>query len=108
MTTPTKKCGFAAQWNAIRIKSLFGPKISAKHVIPRRSRPDLSQSPRDVLRNEDRRDGKHNGKHYLFDDGHAQNGSTARRLGRKMFTAYAPCPNPLRRRVHLAAVSRLT
>jgi hypothetical protein len=36
----------------------------------------MSQSPRNVLGSEDRRDGKHDGKHKVPNDGHGEYGST--------------------------------
>jgi hypothetical protein len=45
------------------------------------SRHALSQSPCNVLGNDDSRDGERDGKNDLFDDGHAENDSTTGRLG---------------------------
>jgi hypothetical protein len=55
------------------------------------SRHALSQSPCNVLGNEDRRDGEHDGKDDLFDDGHAENGTTTGRLGRKKVRCKGSC-----------------
>jgi hypothetical protein len=43
------------------------------------------------LGNEDRRDGEHDGKDDLFDDGHAENGTTTGRLGRKKVRCKGSC-----------------
>lgn len=43
----------------------------------------LSQNPCNILGNGDRDDGDHDGNSYLLDDGHAEHGSTAGKLGRQ-------------------------
>ena len=56
----------------------------------------LSQSPGNVLGNEDRRDGERDRKQYLFDNGHAENGSRplesshSRWAGRHARVRFAP------------------